>query len=599
LLIDDKTTGSDIRMYYQQKNKEAIIHSFFSKITSVEKNIWSFDGKEHTKSHAFHITRTGLSAEKDFYNILTDKKCNRLSNFEKSLNLIYAPEGEMTSFLLGWLLRLYEETAGEQFEKWKCLNSNVEIKISFDIKTPIIQSISDRLSTSRKLLQFLGLVKNSTSLIVTEKWLRTLEWLIMIIGDYLMEYIPNSNSSDYQGYSNCFKSTHEENWLLFKNKEDLPKKLETLKSYYLYYKNTSDVVIRQNDFNFITELLTSQKENASTFYRRARFTLPGHLILRERDLSSRAWLVFRIYDYSFHENESKNNDVGFCLITFKDSDANGNTFNPNKLIELIKKIRLIFQLIAHAENNGFFVRKIIEKESSKNRLISGIERVVHIFNTKIALLSGVKNKIFLLSTSSKNKDELQQGIKAKADELHERIEFLKTESGILKEKLKTMSNPMNLLETEVNIFIRECISALGNDDPRIDIQPEDEDNSGKVICYIDRNKIELAIATLIENSVKKIKKTLDETNHGKVRIACSYSPNKRYCQIRISDTGGGISPEVKKRIDNNLPIKRADGFGLGLFIVKEIIDQHRGNLNIGNSDDGAIIMMNLSNTMKG
>lgn len=600
-IFDDKTKHSDIRMYYQQKNNKAVIHSFFSTITSADKNTWSFDEKEHMKSYAFHITRTGLSAEKDFYNILTDKRCGRLSNFEKTLNLIYAPEGEMTSFLLGWLLRLYKETAKceEQYKKWKYLKTNAKIKISFDIKNPIHQYIGDRISTSKKLLIFLGLVKNSTSLIVTEKWIRTLEWLIMIIDDYLIKDIPDGNGPDYQGYSNCFKSTHEKEWIFYKDKKDLQKIRIKLRKCYSYYKKTSEVKLRQNDFNFIIELLTSQSEKSSTFYHRARFTLPGHLILREHDLTSRAWLVFRIYDYFIQENvnQNKSNDVGFCLITFKDSDDHANSLDSETLALLIKKIRILFQLVSHAENNGFFVRKVIEKESSKEYLTSGIRRIIHIFNTKLNLLTGVKNRLNLLCKSPKGKDQLQQSLKDRVDELNERLQSLVNELRELKNKFMVLTNPMKRLRTDIDVFINNCISAFGNRD-KYTISHEKEKNIGEVVCDIDPAKMELAIATLIENSIKQIKKH-DQKGSGEIRIACSYSPDETYCQIRISDTGGGFHPDIKNLIDNNLPIKRADGFGLGLFIVKEIVDQHRGTLNIGNSDNGAIIMINLSNARGG
>ncbi len=93
---------------------------------------------------------------------------------------------------------------------------------------------------------------------------------------------------------------------------------------------------------------------------------------------------------------------------------------------------------------------------------------------------------------------------------------------------------------------------------------------------LDVEKMRLAIQNLMDNAVKYT------PQGGKVSI--SLMVKKKEIEFKIKDTGIGISEEQRKRLFTkffrgvNAVKMETEGSGLGLFIAKNIIEAHKGNL---------------------
>ena len=48
--------------------------------------------------------------------------------------------------------------------------------------------------------------------------------------------------------------------------------------------------------------------------------------------------------------------------------------------------------------------------------------------------------------------------------------------------------------------------------------------------------------------------------------------------IRVEDTGKGIDPEIRQRLFKKFASKSEKGMGLGLFISKNIVEAHNGEI---------------------
>jgi len=73
---------------------------------------------------------------------------------------------------------------------------------------------------------------------------------------------------------------------------------------------------------------------------------------------------------------------------------------------------------------------------------------------------------------------------------------------------------------------------------------------------------------------------------GRLDVRCWFETETGMVHIRITDTGPGIDESVvEKMFDHFVTTKRiGEGTGLGLGIVKEIVDSHRGTFHIGPAD---------------
>lgn len=93
---------------------------------------------------------------------------------------------------------------------------------------------------------------------------------------------------------------------------------------------------------------------------------------------------------------------------------------------------------------------------------------------------------------------------------------------------------------------------------------------------IDPQKMRLVIQNLLDNAIKFT------TPGGKVVVTLDSDKDKIY--FSVTDSGVGIPASQQKRIfskffrADNVVRMQTDGSGLGLFIVKNVIDQHQGRI---------------------
>lgn len=98
------------------------------------------------------------------------------------------------------------------------------------------------------------------------------------------------------------------------------------------------------------------------------------------------------------------------------------------------------------------------------------------------------------------------------------------------------------------------------------------------LITLDKAKIMMALQNLIDNAIKY------NVENGEVRVKVEQLKDKPYVQVSVEDTGIGIPAEDIPRLftkffrSENTLKKETEGSGLGLFIVKNIIKRHGGEI---------------------
>ncbi len=99
-------------------------------------------------------------------------------------------------------------------------------------------------------------------------------------------------------------------------------------------------------------------------------------------------------------------------------------------------------------------------------------------------------------------------------------------------------------------------------------------NSSLPVLEVDRDQIKRMMINLLENAVASIE------GKGEVRIETVYDKGLDIVRIEISDTGCGISPEIRSRLFEPYFSTKKSGTGLGLAIVSRIVSDHNGYIRV-------------------
>lgn len=97
--------------------------------------------------------------------------------------------------------------------------------------------------------------------------------------------------------------------------------------------------------------------------------------------------------------------------------------------------------------------------------------------------------------------------------------------------------------------------------------------SGKLGVFADQQRIEQVLVNLISNAIKY--------SAPGTKITVGAKKEKGKILVWVSDEGRGISKKYHQQIFNRffqLKERESNGFGLGLYIIKEIVRQHKGKI---------------------
>ncbi len=222
------------------------------------------------------------------------------------------------------------------------------------------------------------------------------------------------------------------------------------------------------------------------------------------------------------------------------------------------------------------LRDITRQKEIDQAKSSFISTVSHELRTP---LTSIKNAITILemdeTLNSKNQRFISianRNIERLEKLINEILDFSKLESGKM---------DMNFRPVDIKSLSSDVISAIQHlaSNKKIKIYNEIPDDLPRI--YADKDRIEQVLTNIVDNAIKFTPENGSiKLEAKKVYNVSDNGSNKSFLEVSISDTGIGISREDQERIFDRF--ERAtlynNGVGLGLSIVKKIVDSHNGKI---------------------
>jgi len=148
-----------------------------------------------------------------------------------------------------------------------------------------------------------------------------------------------------------------------------------------------------------------------------------------------------------------------------------------------------------------------------------------------------------------------------------------------------MPEPVTRDENLVEL-LRDAV--LLQQEARGDIVYESELPDGPVTVDCDRGLIGQCLTNLLQNAADAIEGRRDseaDAPPGHIRVALT--EGKRFYRVAITDNGAGLPQTGRDRLTDPYVTNRRKGTGLGLAIVMKIIEQHGGELVLGDAPEAS------------
>lgn len=152
-------------------------------------------------------------------------------------------------------------------------------------------------------------------------------------------------------------------------------------------------------------------------------------------------------------------------------------------------------------------------------------------------------------------------------------------NGIIEEFLTfSRSRRLDLREYPVTEVLQKIVSLLGEEVREKGITLETRWIEPSPVIPMDMDKLQQALLNFIKNAVESIS--------GSGKVTLSVGPDKKgWINVRIVDTGCGMTSEEIERIFNPEYTTKEKGLGLGLPLSHEIIRGHGGEIRVTSQKD--------------
>jgi signal transduction histidine kinase/DNA-binding response OmpR family regulator/streptogramin lyase len=218
-------------------------------------------------------------------------------------------------------------------------------------------------------------------------------------------------------------------------------------------------------------------------------------------------------------------------------------------------------------------KKRAELENLKSRFFANLS---HEFRTPLTLIRGPIEEL-INKKAGDNQEEYLNLIKRNSEKLQELIDQL-----LELTQLENASIPLKAKQENLVKILRGMFYSFDSLAKQKNINLSFICVDDSIISWVDRDKLEKIINNLLSNAFKF---TPDDGSIS-LSVTRQIKDEKEFAEVKIADTGIGIpADKIKNIFDRFYQVddstrKKYGGSGIGLALVKELVDLHRWNIEV-------------------
>lgn len=287
--------------------------------------------------------------------------------------------------------------------------------------------------------------------------------------------------------------------------------------------------------------------------------------------------ALRLLGYAYKQADAQLAEISPTLEDFLKTGQIAGTVRHNGTDLYVKSKRMmghvhLLTLVAQAQRDA---------ESHQMKLATLGQWTASVAHEIRNPLSAISQAAQLLQEGTED-EALQHRLAQIVQRNSDRIDLIVTDILNLARPSKTLSD--EALKPWLQQLAEEIRSVHSLDATQLEVLGDDD-----LVEPIDRDKLRHVIENLCKNSI----------THGgteQIHIKIQVLLDQDNTVIRLSDNGKGIADELRNRLFDPFYANASGGTGLGLFIAREICEQHQISLSICQNDPGAVFELRFHAT---
>jgi signal transduction histidine kinase/FixJ family two-component response regulator len=264
---------------------------------------------------------------------------------------------------------------------------------------------------------------------------------------------------------------------------------------------------------------------------------------------------------TFEDGRSHQSEM---VVTAKSGQQYNVLINTAPILNAAGEIEQVMEMSANITE----IRRLQDRLASLGLMVSSISHGVK------GILTGLDGGLYLLNSglTKKNADQIEEGMGI-VRQMVDRIRHM-----VLDILYYAKERGLDWKLTNVTDLAQEVITRLGPKlkNQRIEFSTDFDPALGQFEA--DAGLASTALANIIENAVEACLENASSPSH---HITFKIDQDPDHILFEIRDNGVGMVPETKDQIfDLFFSSKGQFGTGLGLFIAKQVVEQHAGSIEV-------------------